>query len=229
MDNEKPNYYAIIPAEVRYAKISPNAKLLYGELTALSNKEGYCWASNEYFADLYETSNRSISRWIGELKDCDFINYEVEENYKRKIFINNLRQNCLGGTTKLSRGYDKNVVGVGQNCPHNNTSNNTKNITKNYIAEDIFLTEILYKNVDQNYPELADKRTELKKEKDYEEMNRLRRLDKWNTDQIKLIINWSQNDSFWKMNIRSVKKLRKQFNNLVVRAKDNQNKINVEI
>ena len=104
-----------------------------------------------------------------------------------------------------------------------------KKVTKNYIQEDIFLTEILYKNVDQNYPELADKRTELKKEKDYEEMNRLRRLDKWNTDQIKLIINWSQNDSFWKMNIRSVKKLRKQFNNLVVRAKDNQNKINVEI
>ena len=34
MDKEKPNYYAIIPADVRYCKrISANAKLLFAELT----------------------------------------------------------------------------------------------------------------------------------------------------------------------------------------------------
>ena len=60
MENKK-NYYAIIPADVRYNKnLTPNAKLLYGELTALSNKEGYCWASNSYFAELYKVSNASV-------------------------------------------------------------------------------------------------------------------------------------------------------------------------
>lgn len=67
-------YYAIIPAEVRYDKDLPaNAKLLYGEITALCNKEGYCFASNEYFANLYGVSKRSITGWLIALKEKKYI------------------------------------------------------------------------------------------------------------------------------------------------------------
>ena len=56
MDN--PSYYAILPANVRYDKnLKPMEKILYAEITALSNKNGYCSASNSYFAKLYETLN----------------------------------------------------------------------------------------------------------------------------------------------------------------------------
>lgn len=63
------NYYAIIPASIRYNKELKFAeRLLYGEITALTNKEGYCFASNRYFADLYSVTPETISRWISHLK-----------------------------------------------------------------------------------------------------------------------------------------------------------------
>ena len=71
---ESPNFYAIIPANVRYDKeLSANAKLLYGEITSLCNKEGYCWATNSYFAELYNVSNKSISLWIKQLVQKGYI------------------------------------------------------------------------------------------------------------------------------------------------------------
>jgi len=66
--DEKRSYYAIIPANVRYDKnLSANAKLLYGEISALCNDKGYCWSTNKYFSDLFGVSQKSISKWISTL------------------------------------------------------------------------------------------------------------------------------------------------------------------
>lgn len=86
-----PNYYAIIPANVRYCKnLEPNAKLLYGEITALTHKEGYCWASNSYFAELYDVDDRTIRRWLESLRDNGFIVVDLDKvglKTERKIWI----------------------------------------------------------------------------------------------------------------------------------------------
>lgn len=107
--NETPNFYAIIPADVRYHNaLCPNAKLLYGEITALCNKEGYCWASNEYFSTLYNVNVRTITRWISELSEHGFIALELDKlaGNKRKI---TLWTKMSIPTTKMSIGIDKNV------------------------------------------------------------------------------------------------------------------------
>lgn len=71
---EKPGYYAIIPAVVRYDKrLSANAKLLYGEITCLLNFKNKCFATNAYFARLYEVTEVQISRLIKQLIDAGHV------------------------------------------------------------------------------------------------------------------------------------------------------------
>lgn len=85
---ENPSFYAIIPAHVRYSEITPNAKLLYGEITALCNKTGVCYASNQYFADLYRVSKKSISKWIKELQEKGFVKSEIIYKDGSKEIVN---------------------------------------------------------------------------------------------------------------------------------------------
>ncbi len=83
---EQPNYYAIIPATVRYDNNLKSAeKLLYGEITALANKNGYCYAKNKYFADLYNVTTVSVSRWISHLQEMGYIETEVVRNENKEI------------------------------------------------------------------------------------------------------------------------------------------------
>ncbi len=78
MMEEQKNYYAIIPANVRYDKnLKDKAKLLYGEITALCNEKGYCWANNEYFANLYGISKTTVSLLIKNLIDNGYIYSEI--------------------------------------------------------------------------------------------------------------------------------------------------------
>ena len=78
MKKQTVSYYAVIPASVRYdSKVCPNAKLLYGEITALCNKEGYCWATNKYFAELYGVSVRTVTKWIKQLTDNGYLKSEI--------------------------------------------------------------------------------------------------------------------------------------------------------
>ena len=87
MENCMPSsYYAIIPAYIRYNKELKFAeRLMYGEITALSNKEGYCFASNRYFAELYGVSQSTISRWISHLAELGSLHIEIIRNEKKEI------------------------------------------------------------------------------------------------------------------------------------------------
>ena len=131
MDLNKPNYYAIIPANVRYDKdLSANAKLLYGEITSLCNDKGYCWATNQYFANLYEVSDRTIQNLIKQLADKNFIHIHIVNNSKRLIYINFTphENNFIPGMKKISYPYEKNFT-------HNNKENNKNEYINEQLSE----------------------------------------------------------------------------------------------
>lgn len=90
----KPGYYAVIPADVRYNdQIPANAKLLYGEISALIGAEGYCFAGNEYFSNVYGLSERTVRSLIGKLQEAGFVQVELEKDVqtgqviRRKIWL----------------------------------------------------------------------------------------------------------------------------------------------
>lgn len=85
-ESDQPSYYAIIPSEVRYCEELKYAeRLLYGEITALTNKEGYCFATNRYFAELYNVIPGTILRWINHLETLGFIRLEIIKDEKNQI------------------------------------------------------------------------------------------------------------------------------------------------
>lgn len=86
---EEPNYYSILPANVRYDKrLMPNAKLLYAEITALCNMNGKCYATNDYFAKLFNVSKVSISKWINQLVEFGYLSSEIVYRGGTKEILN---------------------------------------------------------------------------------------------------------------------------------------------
>ncbi len=131
---EKPSYYAIIPANVRYdTRLKANEKLLYGEITALTEKTGECWASNNYFANLYSVDPSAISKWIKNLNDCNYIKTDcIYKNNSKEIekrVIKMVLTNINRGIDKFTRGVLTNEgEGYCQKDKDNNTSNNNTSV-----------------------------------------------------------------------------------------------------
>jgi len=109
--------YAIIPANVFYDhSLSANARLLFGEISGLTNSEGFCWAGNQYFQKRHNVTKRSISKWISELQDAGYINVQcfLDENQqqRRHIYLVDkaapLEENFMGGRTNLHGGHEEN-------------------------------------------------------------------------------------------------------------------------
>ena len=127
---DKPNYYAIIPAEVRYdINLKDKAKLLYGEITSLSDKNGYCYATNKYFADLYGVTTTTISLLINNLIDKGYIEREIIYKDGTKEILNRYLKIVKGGYLKnFKEGTQKKLKE--NNTSINNTSNNKKEIYK---------------------------------------------------------------------------------------------------
>lgn len=83
--------FIIIPIEIcHHHQLSSTSKILFGKILSLSNKDGYCYASNQFFADYLSLSTRTITKYIKELKDEGIIDCIFSKGKKRHIYIKNL-------------------------------------------------------------------------------------------------------------------------------------------
>lgn len=137
---EHPSYYSILTANVRYdprLKNHADCKVLYSEITALSNKYGYCHATNKYFAKLYDRPVPTISKWISLLRDCGYLKVvmvkEGKQIKERRIYPISTPINADVNTYSGERdgGINSNVKApINADVKENITSINTTRVNK---------------------------------------------------------------------------------------------------
>jgi hypothetical protein len=146
---DKPNYYAVIPANVRYADITPNAKLLYAEITALLQMNGVCFATNKYFGKLYNKNKVTISRWLQELKKNNFITITYTYKEDSKEIANRYIQICNDGINKNATGVLTKMLKSNNTINNTNTTySNNKRFKKPTIDEVNFYCKERNNNID---------------------------------------------------------------------------------
>ena len=233
---EKPSYYAIIPADVRYDKdLPPMAKLLYGEITCLTQKNGFCWATNSYFADLYGMSKDRISKLIGILEKKGYISVYVERNEKNEVVKRYIKLRVAEITIPSVENNENSPVKNNYTSPVKNNEENNINLN-NTRMNNTSLKEVsppgghVPKPIESKAIELANLMCELHKQVDPKlkspniekwaaDIEKINRLDGRSYEDIEKVIRWIKTPgNFWFANIMSGNKLRLQFSRLYIEA-----------
>lgn len=139
--HEQPSYYSILTANVRYDKrLRASEKVFFSEITALSNKYGYCTASNRYFSNLYEVSKDTVSTWVSDLVKLGYVKREEIRNEQTKEVIERrlypvatppIDKKADRYSSKDREGIDKKVdTPIGKKAEENNTSLNITSINR---------------------------------------------------------------------------------------------------
>lgn len=126
LSSDKPSYYTIMPAHIRYhEKLSGDEKVLFCDLAVLSEKGGWCHASNAYFARVYGVSEKTISRWIKGLKNANMIEVMVKKSKGNKRYIRPVKNTHKTENSdpkdygqKCLYPMDECVYTYGQDCPY---------------------------------------------------------------------------------------------------------------
>lgn len=217
---------------------------MYGEITALCHAEGYCWATNAYFASLYSVDVSTIKRWLSSLESGKFIRNEITKegiHFQRKIWISQEIQKMFAKAQKRATPSSKMSYTQLKNEPHINTCIITKK--KKEIspkpplnegqseppetedqekpsADASALVDIFLNNLKKRNPDFLPK----DQKKWVIEMERMLRLDNRTFEDVKKMIDWVSQDMFWRDVVLSPKKLREKFQDLKIKMSGNSEK-----
>lgn len=155
-ENQKVGYYSIIPTRILFNnKLKANVKLLYAFITSLTNKEGYCYASNSYLGNKFNVDPKTISNWLKELRTYNYIVIELIRNDKQEIIQRRIYINDVPYT--LNNGYpytSNNGEGIHQIMEDNNiiTNNiNTHTQQKKIYNQNVYLYDYEYEDLIKEY------------------------------------------------------------------------------
>lgn len=204
---ENPNFYAVIPATVRYCPwISDFQKLLYAEITALTQKDWFCWASNNYFANLFGKVPETISRAINDLEKKWFLKIFIEKEKwnLRKIYIweisskkakvvniNSIDEKVNTTDKNIKSYWQKNQAPIDENVNKIIQDNNKNN---NKISKDI-----LYEKKQNSFLEIFEEKI-LKNE---EFLEKIKNKFEFENESLKssaenFLIYWTEKNENWK-------------------------------
>ncbi|MEB4596958.1 Replication protein O [Bacillus amyloliquefaciens] len=185
-------------------------------------KRGEFISSIRKLGERWSWSNTKVTQFLDLLKKDEMIDFK-KDTKKTLITIVNYGVYHDSDEEKKTVIEHKNDTKATQKHSIKNEKNvkNEKNIKPSrlkYEICDMENAEYLFKEIQNNNPDA--KKPNL--EKWANEFRLIRERDKRTDQQIKYLINWSHQDSFWKTNILSPASLRKQFDRLVTKIKSDK-------
>lgn len=187
--------------------------------------------SMQELADATGLSRDGVQRAMIKLRQKNLLFEDNQDGYNNskswKIdyeVLNDLASTALSQNTKTSSAKSQNSSAIPQSKHRDNADstftkelNNNIRITRTYGNEVKNACNLLADLIEQNgskRPTVTDKWLQ--------DMERLNRIDGRSWEQITAAIVWVQNDSFWRSNVMSPDKLRKQYDQLRLKAQSQQ-------
>ena len=215
MTQSNPTYYAILTADVRYnPDLSPQEKLLFAEITALSNKDGLCTASNPYFSKLYSLSDVTISRQIKHLEELGFINIKYDKAGTKitKRFISTVIKNVNGIEKTINKNDNRTI---NKNVKENNTSDINITRLNNNTDQSVQLLNMFIAGLKRRNPKVD--RNGKQKAHYLEVFDQM--LETYSYIEIASMITFTFNSDFWSGIVLSADKLMKHHENIYTQSR----------
>ena len=63
-------------------RLDGNAKILFGMIESLALKDGYCWSTNDWFAEQFDVSPATVRRWVRQIEAAGYITVKYPKSRK---------------------------------------------------------------------------------------------------------------------------------------------------
>lgn len=194
-----------------------------------NDMNGWCFAAKETLGGFIGISRKSTHGIINRLIIKKLIEKHPKTNHLRTtklwyeiVVLPRVLRKVTHRVTKQPTESNERLQGCNETT-HNSNSNKDNDTNKDtnssiikWLPKDLELAELLFNLIKEENPDWHVK-------PDFDswanDIRKIREIDRRTHKQIEYVIKWVQNDDFWKQNILSPVKLRKQFNSLVVKIK----------